>query len=73
MDVMEALRQMRISLREWDESEEMPDHETQAMMFEHFRALDEWMSKGGFSPWEIEVRESLHSGTIPPAVFIPAE
>lgn len=70
MDVMETLRQMRISLSAWDDNDETPEHEDLYMMFESFRALDEWMSKGGFSPWEIEVREAMQTGSVPPAVFM---
>lgn len=54
MDPNEALRQILISIDQWDASDQMPDHETQFMMFESTRAMHEWLSRGGFLPaaWE---------------------
>lgn len=72
MDVVSTLAQLRVlaAMVLSEDSDDMPYGE---QMAELFNALDAWMKSGGFSPWEIELRESLHNGNVPPAVFMAAE
>lgn len=48
MDPNEALRALRAACDKLDSDEEF--HDATDVLYEHFRALDEWLSRGGFLP-----------------------
>lgn len=53
MDPNETLRQLREYVRAWENDELLassPDGRNEVL--ELFSALDQWLSKGGFSPWD---------------------
>jgi hypothetical protein len=59
MDPVQCLDQIRDAMRRWSMAEEINEEQKAAIDFvEAFEALDGWMSKGGFSPWEAQIRQS---------------
>lgn len=52
MDPNAALRRIRESIADMDSTQDDDELYYAFTALEHFRALDEWLSKGGFKPNE---------------------
>ena len=61
MDPDETLRRLRELVKETTEE---PDNDLANEFADAFQALDEWLSKGGFSPWD--TKPATMPGTMGP-------